>query len=318
MKRLLPYQTVVGDLSLEVREARLDDIALPYEMISTAQRVVALHRIERDEWRSARLSVRVRAPEQELQQGPWTGMECLATLSERRTNTRTATRLRWEGPGEWSGEVELQRDHHLERAELLGQLIATVGDVPGRVIATTEASWTVDLQSRTPTRREEIRTRWVDFGDEDHPQLHPFKNDPWTVEAVGQEPVLYLNSGFEGLKALLASGRAIDRPARDALAAQIATDVWTVLFNAATYQEDGDTPEWPGGWRESVLRRMLPDLFPTHSPDDALAEVVSRHRTGDGADLQTRILHAAGKQARRPRNLGNFMRTLRRTGQEEE
>ncbi|WP_449061624.1 hypothetical protein [Planomonospora algeriensis] len=319
MKRILPYQVVAGDVSLEVREVRLDDVALPYEMISTSERVVALHQIGGDNWRTARLSVAVRASEQELRLGPWVGMECLIMLSERRTNTRTATSLAWQRPGEWAGEVELQHDHHLARVELIGQLVAIVDDVPGRVIATTEAPWTVDLQARTPTRREEIRSRWADFGDEGNPQLHPFKNDPWTLEAVGEEPVLYLNSGFEGLKGLLESGRAADRAARDALAAQIAMDVWAVLFNAAIYQDDGDIPEWPGGWRDSVLRRMLPDLFSEHSPDDALVEVMNRRRTGNGGgDLQTRILHAAGKQASMPRNLGGLIRTLRHTGGEDE
>ncbi|WP_436760969.1 hypothetical protein [Streptosporangium sp. V21-05] len=319
MKRILPYPTVAGDVSMEVREARLDDIALPYDMISTSQRVVALHRVGGSDWRTARLSVKVRASEQELRHGRWVGMECLAILSERRTNTRTATSLRWEQPGEWSGDVELQSDHHFARAELTAQLVATVDGVPGRIIAATEGVWTADLRARTPTRREEIRSRWVDFGDEGNPQLHPFKNDPWTVEAVGEEPVLYLNSGFEGLKGLLENGRTTDRPTRDALAAQIAMDVWTVLFNAATYQDDSDAPEWPGGWRESVLRRMLPDMFPERSPDDALSEVVNRRRTGDGGgDLQTRVLHAAGKHARMPKSLGGFIRTLRRTGQEDE
>ncbi|MEV2272918.1 hypothetical protein [Nonomuraea africana] len=319
MKRLLPYPVVVGDVTLEVRSARLDDIALPYDMISTAQRVVALHRVDRKEWRTARLSVSVRAPEHEIRNGPWGEMDCLALLSERRTNTRTATRLRWEAPGEWSGDVELQYDCHVGRVELIGQLVATVEDVQGRVIATTGGAWTVDLRARTVARREEIRSRWADFGDEANPRLHQFRTDPWAVEAVGEEPILYLNSGFEGLKGLLESSRVADRPARDALAAQIAMDVWAALLNAAVYHDDSDAPEWPGGWRESVLRRMLPDMFPEHSPDDALSEVMNRRRTGDGGgDLQTRVLHAAGKQARMPRNLGGFIRTLRRTGQEDE
>ncbi|WP_055478914.1 hypothetical protein [Sphaerimonospora mesophila] len=319
MKRVLPYPVVVGDVSLEVHEARLDDIALPYSMISQPHRMVALHQASRSDWRTARLSVRMRAPEHELDSGPWTAIDCLVVLSERRTNTRTSTPLRMDRPGEWSGDVDLQHDHHLVRAELIGYLVATVDGVPGRVIAATDDFWTVDLRARTPTRRDEIRARWVDFGDERNPYLHPFKNDPWTVEAAGDKPVLYLNSGFEGLRAVLDSAQAAHRPARDALAAQIAMDTWTALFNAATYQDDGDVPEWPGGWRESVLRRMLPDLFPDRSPGDALAEVINRRRTGDGGgDLQTRILHAAAKQARMPKNLGGFIRTLRRAGQEDE
>lgn len=318
MKRLIPYPVVVGDVTLNVRSVTLDDVALPYDTISTTQRVVALHWVDRTEWRTARLAVNVQAPEYEIRNGPWTDMDCLALLSERRTNTRAATPLRWEAPGRWAGEIELQYDHHVGRVDLVGQLVATVEDISGRVIATTEGAWTVDLQARAAVRRDEIRSRWADFGNEAHVRLHQFRTDPWVVEAADEEPTLYLNSGFEGLKELLESGRAADRPVRDALVAQIAMDVWAALFNAAVYQNDDGVPEWPGGWRESVLRRMLPDMFPEYSPDDALAEVVNRRRTGDGgSDLQTRILHAAGRQAHMPRKLGGFIRTLRRTGQED-
>ncbi|MBO3746191.1 hypothetical protein J5X84_08965 [Streptosporangiaceae bacterium NEAU-GS5] len=318
-RRIFPYPVVVGDVSLEVAQVRLDDIALPYEMISTSERMVALHRIDRRDWRSARLSVQVRAPERELE-GPWSGISCMALLAERRTNTRTAVRLRRERPGQWAGEVELHRDRHLAQAELTGQLIADVDGVAGRMIATTTDSWTIDLRARTPSRRDEIKTRWIDFAADANPHLHAFRSDPWLVEAVGEEPVLYLNSGFDGLKSLLESGRPADRAVRDNLASQIAMGVWTAMFNAALYLDEmTSSPQWPGGWRESVLRRMLPDIFPEFSPEDALTEVLARRRSGEGGgDLQTRIMHAASRRAQVAPSLGALIRTLSRTSQEDE
>jgi hypothetical protein len=320
MRRISPFPVLVGEVSLEVREARLDDHPLPYNMLSSTQRVVALHQVERENWRTAELSVEIRAPEHELGLGPWRDIACVAVLSERRTNTRTVVPLRMQRPGEWQGEIQLHRDHHRGRAELTGQVISTVDGVPGRVIGTVQDRWTVDLQATAPARRDEIKARWLDFRDERNPQLHPFKNDPWTVEAAGDEPVLYLNRGFDGLEPLLNGDRTSDRPAREAVAAQVAVDVWMVLFNAAAYhaEADEDVPGWPGGWREATLRRMLPAVFPERSPNDALVEVVNRRRSGDGGgDLQTRLLNAAAKQARMPRYLGGLLRTINRTGQEE-
>ncbi|MBG0814840.1 hypothetical protein [Planomonospora sp. ID82291] len=320
MKRLVPYPILAGDVSLDVREVRLDDVALPFAMVSKQELVVALHAVERDEWESARLSVRLRTP-QDLKTGPWSNPSCFAVLSERRTNMRTSSRLREETPGNWTGEVVLHRDHHRGQVELTAHVVGSVEGIAGRVIGTANERWTVDLQARAPVKKKSIKTVWADFRDERNPHLHPFREDPWTVEAVGEEPVLYLNMGFEGLDALLKSTRSAERAARDAIAAQIAADVWAALFNAAVYTaeiEDG-RPEWPGGWHESVLRRMLPDVFPDLSPDDALVEIVNRRHAGDGGgDLQTRLLHAAAKQSRLPRNLGGFIRTLRRTGQEDE
>ncbi|MGW4642285.1 hypothetical protein ACWEN6_27485 [Sphaerisporangium sp. NPDC004334] len=320
MKRLIPYPVLAGDLSLEVREVRLDGVALPFAMISSANRVVALHRVERETWETARLSVVLRVPSQELQSGPWFDIGCLAMLSERRTNVRTAARLREDAPGSWVGEVVLYHDRHVARADLTATMVGTVGEVAGRAIGEARDAWTIDLQARAPVKAQSIKTVWADFADERQPHLHPFRLDPWLVEAVGDMPVLYLNRGFEGLENLLRSNRVTDRPVRDAIAAQIAADVWTTLFNTAVYavQEEDGRPQWPGGWQESALRRMLPDVFPDRSLDDALVEIISRRQVGDGGDLQTRILHAAGRQGRVPRNLAGLLRTLRRTGQGDE
>lgn len=321
MKRLVPYRVLAGQVSLDVHEVRLDDVALPFATISQAQRVVALHTVERSEWDTARLSVRLRTPRHELESGTWSDVSCFAVLSERKTNVRISTPLREESPGLWTGDVVLHHDRHVGQAELTAHVIGTVDGVRGRVIGTADARWTIDLQARIPVRTKSVKTVWADFGDERNPHLHPFRSDPWTVEAVGEEPVLYLNTGFEGLEALLKSNRTADHAAREAIAAQIASDVWTALFNAAVYavqSEDGH-PEWPGGWQEATLRRLLPDIFPDLSPDDALTEIATRRQTGDGGgDLQTRLLHAVAKQARLPRNLGGFIRTLHRTDQEDE
>ncbi|MUN38544.1 hypothetical protein [Actinomadura litoris] len=321
MKRLTPYPVLVGDVSLEVREARLDDISLPFAMISVPQRMVALHQVERERWETARLSVRLRTPRQELASGPWRDEGCYAVLSERRTNVRTTARLHQEEPGIWTGDVVVHRDRHVGRVQLTGHVVATVDGTAGRQIGTADETWTIDLKARTPVKSTTIRTVWADFGDEGNARLRPFSADPWTVESVGEEPVLYLNKGFEGLSTMLESSRSVDRAARDAVSAQIAQDVWTSLFNSAVYAIDFESgpPDWPGGWQESVLKRLLSDVFPDRSPDDALAELANRRRTGDGgSDLQTRLLHAAAKQARLPRNLGAFIRTVRRSGQENE
>lgn len=321
MKRLAPYPTLVGDITLDVRAVRLDDVPLPFPMISETQRVVALHEVERRDWETAYLSVRLSAPRHELETGPWTDVSCHALLSERRTNARIATSLREEVSGTWTGEVRVHRDRHVGRAELSARVVGSVDEVAGRLIGSTGESWVIDLQARTPVRHKAITTVWADFTAENNPHLHPFRADPWTIEAVGDEPVLYLNQGFEGLDALLRGTRVVDRPARAAIAAQIASDVWTALFNAATYaiEMENDRPQWPGGWRETVLKRMLPDVFPNRSPDDAIAEIVERRMNGDGGgDLQTRVLHAAAGQARLPRNLGGFIRTVRKTAQEDE
>ncbi|GAA1739273.1 hypothetical protein [Nonomuraea bangladeshensis] len=310
MKRIMPYQVLAGEVSMTVREVRLDDVELPYSMISEPDRTVALHLLGREDWNVVRLTLEANAPRHELDAGPWLGLAFLATVSERRTNTHSAVKLMMGQPGEWTGEVELHREDHFGRIRIGGQLIATVDDVPARVIATIAQPWTVDLQGGVAARRESIQTRWVDFAND--PQLTWCKSDPWAVTTTDETATLNLNSGFDGLRVVLESPKAAERPMREALAAQIAVDMWTALFNEAAHHVDGD--EWPEGWRGLVLRRMLPDLFPDHSPDDALREIVNQGVGG----IQTRVLHAAAKQARMPRSLGGFIRSLHKKGPEDE
>ncbi|WP_433697733.1 hypothetical protein [Nocardiopsis sp. CA-288880] len=320
MKRLFPYAVLAGEVGLEVLRARLDDVPIEFSMISGAQRTVALHEVERERWGTATLTVRVRLPKRELTDGPWTNVACAAVVSERRTNVRAHVPLEQDEPGVWLGEVTLHRERHVNKAELTAQVSATVDEIDSRLIGRSEASWTVDLLATTPTKKDGIRTEWVDFGGEEAGHLDLFRSDPWFVEAVGEEPTLYLNKRFEGIEAILRSNRAVDRPAQNALASQIAQEVWTVLFTSVVRglpKDDQGRPEWPGGWQESTLRKMLPDVLPDYSLTDALAEIVARE-DGGGGDIHARVAHAAAVQARRTRHLGSFLRAFRRKAQEEE
>ncbi|MFJ2030755.1 hypothetical protein [Streptosporangium sp. NPDC087985] len=316
MTRLIPYPTLAGEVSLEIREAHLDSVPLSLTLISTGERVIALHQVERENWEHARLSLRMRVPLQELTSGPWSEVSCVAVLNEKKTNTRVVTPLRHEVDGVWGGNIELHHDDHLNTAMLTGHVVATVDGIPGRVIGSTIPSWTVDLQSRVPTTQKSIKQRWVDFSDEDNPHLNAYKSDPWAVDAVGDEPVVYLNSSFEGLGLLLGKTSGVDPQLRDLMRAQLAVEMWITLFNAAAYavRLESGQPEWPGGWYDSVLRRMLPDIYPDRSPDDGLFELMEIRRRGDGGgDLQMRVLHAASKQSKFPRSLGSMFRTIHRT-----
>jgi hypothetical protein len=310
VRRIAPYPVLADEVTLTVHEVRLDDVPLPYEStVSERDRRIALHLVGKD-WSTVRLVLRAAAPRHELEAGPWKKAAFVATASERRTNVHTAVKLDWGGPAEWVGEVELHRDDHVDRVLISGHLVATVDDVEGRVIADVARPWTVDLQANSPTPRDEIAVRWADFAKV--PQLKRHEESPWTVSVTDEAPILYLNSGFEGLRAVLTGTKASDRPARELLASQIAVSLWTTLFNEAIRHVEGT--DWPDGWRGMALRRMLPDVFPERSPDDALREV---GRGTTAPDLPTRVLHAAIKQAKAPRSLANFIRSLQKTGSED-
>jgi hypothetical protein len=157
----------------------------------------------------------------------------------------------------------------------------------------------------------------VDFRDGPHEWLRPFKDAPWLVETSGDMPTVHLNTGFEGIAELLdAGGSATEKAVRGMLAAQIAADAWTAMFHSSVSDlevEPDGAPLWPSGWRDWVLRAMLPDVLPELSPADALLEIHSRRTDGAGwNELQSRIQYAATRRAHVARNVGAVIRVLDR------
>jgi len=294
---------------LEIHEVRLDGMPLRRALISPGARVIALDRADRPDWEEVEVDLRLHTPT-ELRAGTWQEIRCYSSLFEGRTNSRSITQLGRASDDVWSGTVRAHHDDHHRRIELDALITATIQDEPGRIIGRATEAWTIDLEARTPARRNTVQTIRADFAAPDRPFLNPYREDPWMIEASGEEPVLYINTGFEGLDRLL---RSNDRTTRDMVGAQISSDVWVALFNAAAAAVETDVddqPIWPGGWRSSVLQRLLPDLFPEHSLDDALIEIHARREQGEGADLQARLLHAAGRQARLPKRLDVHIRNL--------
>ncbi|WP_327189477.1 hypothetical protein [Streptomyces xinghaiensis] len=319
MRTVFPYATLAGEVQIEVTGASLDSRPQPLHMISRQEHAVALHENERPDWREARLELRATLPERELASGPWTDVQCFAVLTEGATNARTVGRLFRDTPGEdWRGSVILARELHRRRADLQLVVSATVDGVGGRVIGSGERSWIVDLTARTPVRPRDLNIGEVDFRDPEHAWLNPFKDAPWLVETTGGDlPTVYLNLAFEGLKELLDTGGApAERALRGTVAAQIAAEAWTAMFHSAIGEmevDDDGTPQWPGGWRDSVLRVMLPDVYPDLLPADALFEVHSSRADGSGwHELQSRIQYAASRRARVAKTLGTAIRTLDR------
>ncbi|PNG21875.1 hypothetical protein [Streptomyces cahuitamycinicus] len=320
MKPVFPYPTLLGDVGCEVVSVSIDGKPLPYTNVSATERVVALHQSGRAGWEEATLNVRATLPESELSDGPWQDVICLATLTEKATNARTTARLRPASDGSRTGSIILSRALHLRRATLSLLVIATVNSVAGRLVGSAEQDWYVDLQEATPVRQREIDIVEIDFRDGPHDGLRPYKESSWIIETSGDMPIVYLNTtAVEGLMEVLGSrgGNPTEKVLREMAASQVAQDAWTAMFHTAISDLDTDedgTPVMPTGWRESVLRQMLPDVLPGRQLTDALYEINERRTKGFGwSELQTGIQYAAGRRAQISKKLATAVRTIDRT-----
>ncbi|MER7520974.1 hypothetical protein [Streptomyces sp. NPDC126499] len=318
MKPVYPYPTLFGDVDLDVLSGTVDGVSpLPYANISKPQRTVALHQAGRGNWEFCTFRLQATLPEQEIAGGEWTDLVCLAALTEKATNARTTTTLERSSDGTWSGSIDLYRSRHLGRATLGLTVVATVDGVRGRVIGTAEQDWYLDLKGTTPVRQREIGIVSTDFREGPEEWLRPYKDAPWIVDTTGDVPTVYLNTGsVDGLVELLggSGGSPAERMLRDVTSGQIAQDAWTAMFHTAISDLDVDedgTPVLPTGWREAVLRMMLPDVLPGRQLTDALYDIEERRTKGFGwSELQTTIQYAAGRRSRTTKKLTNAVRAL--------
>ncbi|MEA5359702.1 hypothetical protein VA596_09155 [Amycolatopsis sp., V23-08] len=320
MKSVFPYPTLFGGVDFEVVSVDVDGRDLPYSRISKPERVVALHHAGRDEWDTARIRIKAILPTPEIDEETWSDVSCLAILSEAVTNARSTSPLTRDSDGTWQGTIDLVHDHHRARATLTLAIVAKVDDVPGRMIGAPESVWYVDLKAGTPRRQEEIRIEQTDFREGPHEWLRPFKDSSWIVETAGDLPTVYLNTtAVEGLTEIIngKGGSSTEKTLRDLTSSQIAQDAWTAMFNASISELDVDddgTPIMPGGWREAVLRMMLPDVLPGRQLTDALYDIGDRRKSGSGwSELQTNIQYAAGKRSQLTRKLTSAVRTFQRS-----
>jgi hypothetical protein len=308
-----------GRVGLEVVRVRVDGHPLDVSTISQTQQTVALHDTGREDWHEATLSIRATLSESEIADGPWAGLGCHAVLNDISTNSRTVRTLtKNRASATWEGSIPLIRSRHGHRASLTLFVVAGIGGIDRRIVGHCEEDWVIDLQSRTPTREEEIEIVQVDFRDGPHEWLRPYKDAPWLIDTASEPPTVYVNEAIEGLAGLLRGGNSPLEKATAALVnSQIVGETWTTMFHAAAGDLEVDEegrPQLPTGWRQSVLRTMLPDILPGLSPADALAELQVRRTEGHGwAELQHRIQYAAGKRAQLPRHLTTTMRAVARS-----
>ncbi|MBQ0890527.1 hypothetical protein KBZ94_37355 [Streptomyces sp. RM72] len=328
--KVFPYPRLRGTVSLRVDAAKVKAPEQPREQLdsrarSVVERVVALGQAETEDWETATLTVSATIPSKAMEPGsPWSEVVAVAVLTDRTTNTRITARLvpETEGGREWRGDLQVLRADVFERATLTVQVVATVGGVPGRIIAEAADDWVVDTRGDVPTREQSFDIKEVGFAK--GPQwLRNFVDAPWIVNASGRLPTVHINTDFEGIVDVLgAEGRGPEGLVNELMVSQMAADVWIAVFHSAIGDleiEDDGTPLFPHGWQGEVLREMLPDVVPDRALEDALREVHRRRVGATGwTELQPRVQYAAMRRAEVPRALSETVRGLNKLKREDE
>jgi hypothetical protein len=305
---LYPYDSLVGDVRLTVSKVVIDGKTLSTNYINPDLPEIAFRDLDADHWEEAMIDVTVTAPASELSGNPaWEDPVAVIQMICSHSNTRRAMRLDADPhtPARWYGTVILTRAEWYGRATMRAVVPATVEGVPHRVIGVGE-TWTLSFDDLPPSPvHGSIAVQWVDFADDGERGLKSYKDDPYHLRLDPDAPVLYLNSGFEGLEALLGDRKRRPRAEQamhDSTRVNIAGDAWQAMFvtalDAVEVDPETQLPEWPAEeWRVVVLKTLFPRIYPHLGPEDALIEANQARRSGEGSgELLERLLPAAAAQ----------------------
>ena len=330
MKFFYPYKRLNRPVALRVTSASLKLPSgvrdhLDTSAYSTPRRTVALGVAQHDDWVSARIGLSATLPPGAADpDAPWSDLRVLAVLTDSDTKVRTSIELRQDAPDskEWSGEIEMLRDDHVGRAELMVYAVATVDGVRGRSVTETDVHWTVDVTAEEPLDGLRLDVKQASFSKSTREWLRPYAEAPWVVDASGRLPLVMINTDVEGFSDLLGGETGgMENKVHELLVSQMATDVWTAVFHSAVgdleVEPDG-SPVFPTDWRGEVLREMLPDVVLGLRVEEGLRRV-HRRRTGDAGwvELQTRIHFAAVRRAGANKALATVLRALQQMNRED-
>jgi hypothetical protein len=310
VKVLYPYETLVGDVDLQVKSASVDGQAVPADFLEPDRRVLAIAGIGRESWDLARLDIEVTAPQTEIKDLKAKGAKptALALLHGGATNMRQALRLDPDpkNPARWTGKVEVERPHWYGRLVLGSTVVASIDGTDGRVIGDA-TRWSISLDDvPRPPIHGNIPVKWDNFHEpRSLPELRRVADQPFFVHLDSDQPILYLNEGFEGLRPLLDDRHRRPREVQvlhDQTRVTFAAAAWAAMFDsslaAAAEASEPDEPELPSvEWQRSVLEILLARMYEERTLEDALEEVIRLLGDGEGfTTVQSRLVPAVSQQ----------------------
>lgn len=275
-ERFLPFAYQKFGLECSVNNCSIDRIRL--EIQPDAQRRVV--NIEFDDWRTITLGFNINAslellsavlPPTEVTSAPASlimVLRCPTTRLRRSYPVATAPL----NPGTYVHHLVLQRDEVAGRVELIPYLVrscqiepqvAGFASAKGTRLASARA-WEIRLERERVPEGKFLDVRFRSFREDD--VLSAFGQNLYRLECDQEQPVLWINSDHDRIAKIFSvrgtTGRRVR--IRDLFGDIVAYGVWNQLFMRAAVHLL-DQKELVYDWEESVLREVLPYLFPEKS-----------------------------------------------------
>lgn len=160
-----------------------------------------------------------------------------------------------------------------------------------------------------------LDVRWEDFRASADLWRRTHDTDIYSI-SFEPEPILWLNSRHQELRAILHNGEDSGATSfvRQALFSYLKEGVWASLFRAAasSIARDPETDKIviPDGWQEVVVDNLLPHLYPeAGGQDERLDELASALLNPDaGTDVEVRLRSAVQALADSTKSMTRMLR----------
>jgi len=297
MNRIFPYPTLSEPLELTVRSVALDGITDPSLLVVDDH----LHVSPERTWTEMELGLEVVGPRTIEPNVETPVVAAVAACGP--SNLRVATRLARSvtDSARWSGSIRISRDATRGSLALKAIIGGRIGGRDGRFAGESKTvTVQIDESSISPITGT-VAVRWIDFHETSpaHPDLTRFSNEAFYIHVSDVGPVVFLNSGFPRLSAVLSERTGLPAAAqalRSTLGNSIAMSAWMAMFNTAAgdvvQTDDGDPLELPTGWKGDVLQRLIVQIFPLESPESGLSKLRDAWRADGGSGTQSLLVAA--------------------------
>jgi hypothetical protein len=314
LRLLDPYDPTQEDLDFTRWFGRLEER-------DGMQLTIDLSRDDVPQWRVLRVTVEATLPAGEfltvLPESSNAKEDAVLVLSVQcaATKLRQAVALAPVTEGRWRGDIVLRRGDVRDTLRLRPRLVRRT-EIPasggadggpiarhrGAVLAEGRDLSLVLDESRKPIGGA-IRMQWEDFRQSTNAWRRDHAADLYHLEPYGTEPILWLNSRYEKLRAALYSRATsgADAAVRHLANALLAQTVWVQLIVAAVGSalkdetlESVEPP--PDSWKRGVIAKVLPRVFPETADVDRLERALDELRSSDQVGTFMSVVGTAAQE----------------------
>jgi|TARA_B100000315_G_scaffold39237_1_gene33980 hypothetical protein len=300
-RKSYPYDTYEPSIKkLQLKDIELDGKIIEKELVVNETQQINIYDTDNPDWGNLKFRAQIAFPEnfyKDLMQEKEEIQGCIQMqCSDTRVRLKFELKQSKKDSSLWTGNSEVNKT-------VLGGSVSvkiifwlTNGSGFSRYIARSRA-WA--LRFDKPESLDIggfFDIKWVNFQDSESGVPDKYKNEPFYINLTKEPPTLLLNSGVDGLKAIIRDGKLSggEEILRDMITMQIVSSGYNALYasSIAGIQKDTDSGEFnfPGtAWKKQLMEELIREIYPGDTTDDALKKLYDQWSEGEADFVESEL-----------------------------